>query len=59
MLFLLCLISAKAFRRNELVTVSTLYWYIVLFVATFIFVRPLIILSYTYSENNHSGTMGM
>lgn len=71
MVLLLCLISAKSFRRNEvgqpcryvmepdraqLVTVSTLYWNIVLFVATFIFLRPLVILSYTYAENNDSLT---
>ncbi|KAL5423266.1 hypothetical protein PMIN06_006176 [Paraphaeosphaeria minitans] len=56
MLLLLCLISAKGFRRNELVTVSTLYWNMVLFVATFIFLRPLVILSYTYSENDNSLT---
>ncbi|KAF2437976.1 hypothetical protein P171DRAFT_177349 [Karstenula rhodostoma CBS 690.94] len=53
MLLLLCLISAKAFRRNELVTVSTFYWNCVLFVATFIFLRPLIILSYTHSEHTN------
>ncbi|OAG08636.1 uncharacterized protein CC84DRAFT_1203961 [Paraphaeosphaeria sporulosa] len=55
-MFLLLCLSAKAFRRHQLVTISTLYWNIVLFVATFIVLRPLIILGYTYSESRNSFT---
>jgi hypothetical protein len=44
------------FDEAQFTTVSTLYWNTVLFVATFVFLRPLIILSYTYYENNNSFT---
>ncbi|KAF2801068.1 hypothetical protein K505DRAFT_331162 [Melanomma pulvis-pyrius CBS 109.77] len=54
MLLFLCLLSAKPLRRNARNMPSALYQNIVLFVVTFILLRPLIILIYTYVEYHGS-----